>query len=47
MEWAELIHKDMAVFIGALDRFYMEKHNAGKPPSMDFLAVAKQVSNEK
>jgi hypothetical protein len=25
MEWAELIHKDMAAFIGALDRFYMEK----------------------
>ena len=47
MEWAELIHKDMAAFIGALDRFYMEKQNAGKPPSMDFLAVAKEVSNEK
>lgn len=40
MEWAELIHKDLGAFIGALDRFYMEKQSAGKPPSMDFLSVA-------
>lgn len=40
MEWAELIHKDMGALIGALDRFYMEKQAAGKPPSMDFLSAA-------
>lgn len=40
MEWAELIHKDVGAFIGALDRFYMEKQSAGKPPSMDFLSAA-------
>jgi hypothetical protein len=40
MEWAELIHKDIGAFIGALDRFYMEKQSAGKLPTMDFLSAA-------
>jgi hypothetical protein len=40
MEWAELINKDLGAFIGALDRFYMEKQSAGKPPTMDFLSAA-------
>lgn len=40
MEWAELIHKDIGEFIGALDRFYMEKQAEGKPPTRDFLSAA-------
>lgn len=39
VEWAEIIHKDLAAFIEALDRFYMEKNSAGKPASKDFLTA--------
>lgn len=37
--WAELIHKDVGDFIGALDRLYMEMQAAGKPASKDFLTA--------
>ena len=40
MDWAELIHKDLGAFIGALDRFYMEKQAAEQPPPKDFLSAA-------
>ena len=40
MDWAELIHKDLGAFIGALDRFYMEKQAAEQPPTKDFLSAA-------
>lgn len=39
MEWAELIHKDMGDFIGAMDRLYTEMQTKGKPPAMDFLTA--------
>ena len=41
MEWAELIHKDLGDFIGALDRFYLEKNSIGKSPGKDFLVMSK------
>jgi hypothetical protein len=44
MEWAEIIHKDMADFIGALDRLYMDMQSKGKPASKDFLTA---VNNNK
>jgi hypothetical protein len=40
MDWAELIHKDLGAFIGALDRFYLEKQAAEQPPTKDFLFAA-------
>jgi hypothetical protein len=40
MDWAELIHKDLGAFIGALDRFYMEKQAAEQPQTKDFLCAA-------
>ena len=40
MDWAELIHKDLGAFIGALDRFYMEKQAAEQPPTRDFMYAA-------
>ncbi len=46
MEWAELIHKDLGEFIGALDRFAMEKKTAGKPPMQDFLTANKKAANQ-
>lgn len=39
MEWAEIIHKDMADFIGAMDRLYMDMQANGKPASKDFLTA--------
>ena len=46
MEWAELIHKDLGEFIGALDRFTMEKKTAGKPAMQDFLTANKRAANQ-
>lgn len=44
MEWGEIIHKDMADFIGAMDRLYMDMQSKGKPASKDFLTA---VNNNK
>lgn len=46
MDWAELIHKDLGAFIGALDRFYMEKRAAQQPPTMDFLSSAANTNKD-
>ncbi len=46
LEWAELIHKDLGDFIGSLDRLYMEKKTAGRPPMQDFLTANKKAANQ-
>ncbi len=45
LEWGAMVHKDLGDFVGAMDRFLLEKASEGKPPARDFLTAVKKTAN--
>jgi hypothetical protein len=45
LEWGAMVHKDLGDFVGAMDRFLLEKANEGNPPTRDFLTAVKLTAN--